>query len=50
MLLKIVFILAAAAGIVAVFFVSWFWRALIVPMVLIIFVDVVLSVFKKKGN
>lgn len=50
MLLKIVFVLAAVAGIVAVFYVSWFWRALIVPMVLVLLIDVVLSVFKKKGN
>lgn len=48
MLLKIIFILAGIAGIVLVFYVSWFWRALIIPMIIIMMFDVVRSFFKKK--
>jgi len=48
MLIKIVFVLAAIAGIVAIFYVSWFWRALIVPMVILLLADVILGIFKKR--
>jgi len=47
MLLKIIFIIAAIAGMVAIFYASWFWRALLVPMVLILLADVVVGFFKK---
>ena len=49
MLLKIVFVLAAIAGIVAIFYVSWFWRALIAPMIILLIADVVMSLFRKKN-
>lgn len=48
MLLKIIFAIAAVVGIVAVFYVSWFWRALITPMVLLLLVDLVSSFFSKR--
>jgi len=48
MLLKIVFIIAVIAGIVAIFYVSWFWRALITPMIILLLGDVILSFFKKE--
>lgn len=47
--MKILFLLVAIAGIVAVFYASWFWRALIAPMVLILLWDVMSSLFRKKG-
>ena len=46
-LLKIVFVLAAIAGIVAIFYVSWFWRALIAPMIILLLADVFSSFWKK---
>ena len=46
-LFKIIFVLAALAGIVAVFYVSWFWRALIAPMIILLLVDVISSFWKK---
>jgi len=48
MLFKIAFLLAGIVGIIAVFYVSWFWRGLIIPMVVILFADVILGIFKKK--
>jgi hypothetical protein len=42
------FIFLAIGGIVLVFFVSWFWRALIIPMVILLAVDVLSSFLKKK--
>jgi len=48
MFIKIVFIIAGIAGMVAIFYASWFWRALLVPMVLILFADVVLGFLKKE--
>jgi len=48
MLLKIIFAIAAVGGIVAVFYVSWFWRALITPMIVLLLVDIVNSFFRKK--
>ncbi len=48
MILKIIFIIAGIAGMVAIFYASWFWRALLIPMVLILFADVVLGYFKKE--
>lgn len=50
MLLKLVFVIAGIAGIVAIFYVSWFWRALIAPMVILLFADVILGLFKKQKN
>lgn len=47
-IVKIVFLIAAIAGIVLVFFVSWFWRLLLIPMIVIVLWDVVSSFFKKK--
>jgi len=46
-LLKIIFVLAALAGIVAIFYVSWFWRALIAPMIILLLADVISSFWKK---
>ena len=46
---KIIFLIFAVVGVVAVFFVSWFWTALLVPMVIILAVDIVSSFFKKKN-
>lgn len=47
MLLKITFLLAALGGIVLVFYVSWFWRALLIPMIVILVGDVILGLFKR---
>jgi len=46
-LLKIIFSVAGLAGVVAIFYVSWFWRALIIPMVILLMADVVVGLFKK---
>ncbi|MBI2598833.1 hypothetical protein HYW40_01260 [Candidatus Curtissbacteria bacterium] len=48
MLLKILFLLAGIAGIVLIFFVSWFWRLLLLPMIVIMLWDVGSSLLKKK--
>jgi len=48
-LLKIIFVIAAIVGIVAIFYVSWFWRALIAPMIILLLADVVGSLFRKKS-
>ncbi|MBI2012589.1 hypothetical protein HYS90_01515 [Candidatus Curtissbacteria bacterium] len=48
MFLKIVFAIAAIIGIVAIFYVSWFWRALITPMVILLLADVIFGLLKKK--
>jgi len=48
MLLKVIFIVAGIAGLVATFYANWFWRGLIIPMVVILFVDVILEFIKKK--
>ncbi len=48
MLTKIVFILAAIAGIVAIFYASWFWRALLIPMILLLLADLVMSFLNRK--
>lgn len=45
---KIFFIVLALAGIIATFYLSWFWRGLIIPMILIVIADVVYSFVKKK--
>jgi len=47
MVLKIVFIVAGIIGIVAVFYVSWFWRALIIPMVIVLLADGLVSLWNK---
>jgi len=49
LLAKLFFVLLAVGGVVLVFYVSWFWRALIIPMILLLILDVVLSLFKKKS-
>jgi len=46
---KTLFIAAAIAGIVAVFFASWFWRLLLIPMILILLWDGVRSLWGRKG-
>lgn len=48
MILKIVFVLAAIVGIIAIFYVSWFWRALIGPMVVVLLADVFFGIFERK--
>ena len=48
LVIKLFFILLALGGIVLTFYVSWFWRALIIPMVLIVLIDIASSFFKKK--
>jgi len=48
MILKIIFLLAGIAGIILVFFVSWFWRLLLAPMIVIMLWDVLASLVKKK--
>ena len=47
--IKLFFIVLALGGIVLVFFVSWFWRALIIPMVVIILIDKFLGLDKFVG-
>ena len=46
--IKLFFLLLAIGGIVMVFYVSWFWRALIAPMVIILLFDVLGNFFRKK--
>ena len=46
---SLVFLILALGGIVAVFYVSWFWRALLIPMVVILLWDVVSGVLRKKS-
>jgi len=48
MVLKILFLIIAIAGVALIFFVSWFWRLLLAPMIIIMLVDVVSGLFKKK--
>jgi len=48
LLVKLFFIFLAIGGIVLVFFVSWFWRALIIPMIILLMVDVLSSFLKGK--
>jgi VIT1/CCC1 family predicted Fe2+/Mn2+ transporter len=47
MVLRIVFVIAGIVGIVAVFYVSWFWRALIIPMIIILLADGLVSLWSK---
>jgi len=47
MFFKLLFLLAGICGIVAVFYVSWFWRALIIPMVVVLLVDGFVSLWNK---
>jgi hypothetical protein len=47
-IIKIVFTLAAIGGIVLVFYVSWFWRLLLIPMIVIVLWDVASSFLRKK--
>jgi len=46
---KIIVLVVIVVGIVAVFFVSWFWTLLLIPMVIILGVDIISSFFKKKN-
>lgn len=48
MFLKILFIIAAVAGVALVFVVSWFWTLLLVPMVIILGWDFLRDLFNKK--
>ncbi|KKR48111.1 MAG: hypothetical protein UT84_C0049G0004 [Candidatus Curtissbacteria bacterium GW2011_GWA1_40_16] len=47
-LIKLFFVVLAIGGIILIFYVSWFWRALITPMVLILLFDVFGSFLGKK--
>jgi len=47
--IKFFFLLLGIGGVVLVFYVSWFWRALIAPMVVIILWDVGASFLRKKS-
>lgn len=47
---KVLFLVLALCGIVAIFYVSWFWRGLIGVMVAILLVDVISGFFKKKSS
>jgi len=49
-LVKIFFAILAIGGIVLIFYVSWFWRALIGPMVVILLWDVGASFWRKKDT
>jgi len=49
-LVKIFFAILAIGGMVLIFYVSWFWRALIGPMVVILLWDVGASFWRKKGS
>ncbi|MDP2632553.1 MAG: hypothetical protein Q8P25_02430 [Candidatus Curtissbacteria bacterium] len=46
---KLIFLIVAIALAVLVFYVSWFWRLLLVPMIVILVVDVLGSLFRKKS-
>jgi len=50
MILRTLFIIAGFAGIIAIFYVSWFWRALIAPMIIILFWDTIASFLRKKND
>lgn len=50
MIVKIIFIVVAIVGIVSVFYVSWFWRAFLIPMAIILLWDGLSSLFGKKGK
>ncbi len=45
---KLLFIIVALCGIALVFFVSWFWRLLLVPMIVVLLVDGIGGLFRKK--
>lgn len=47
-IIKLLFVLIATAGIVAVYYLSWFWRIFIIPIVILLLWDVVSSLVKKK--
>ena len=47
MFIRLLFILLAIGLVVAVFFVSWFWRLLLVPMIVILLWDGVRGMLKK---
>lgn len=50
MVLKIVYILGATFGIVLIFYVSWFWRLLLAPMIVILVWDFVSRFLGKKNE
>ncbi|HSX18740.1 MAG TPA: hypothetical protein VLE91_01250 [Candidatus Saccharimonadales bacterium] len=45
---KILFLTLATAGIVLVYYLSWFWRLFLIPIVVLLIFDVVSSFLKKK--
>jgi len=48
MLQKILFLGLAALGVVMIFYMSWFWRALLIPMVILLLFDVTKSFWDKR--
>ena len=46
---KLFFLAVAIVGIIAIFFVSWFWSLLALPMVIVLTIDIISSVLKKKS-
>ena len=47
---KVLFATAGIAGVVAIFFFSWFWRLLLTPILVIIFWDLASSFFSSKKS
>ena len=45
--LRVGFVLGIVIGIIAVFYASWFWRLLLVPMIVILLWDGVRSLWRK---
>lgn len=46
-IVEILFVVLAIGGIVAVYYLSWFWRIFIIPIVILLLWDVVSSFMKK---
>jgi len=46
---KALFLLLAIGGIVLVYYVSWFWRLFIIPIVILLVFDVVSDFLRKRG-
>jgi len=47
---KLVLVIIALSGIVLVYFVSWFWRALLIPLIILLLVDVLSNALRKKKD
>ena len=45
---KILFLLLALFGIVLVYYISWFWRIFLIPLIILLLVDVVSSFMRTK--